>query len=420
MRDLGLHRLKDLVQPERVFQVVAPGLPADFPPLITLSTLPNVLPTQLTPFIGREKEVAEGAALLRRRDVRLLTLTGPGGTGKTRLGLQIVADVLDGFADGVYFVDLSVVRDPALVPLAIARVLNIPDIGGVDTMTSLTSYLREKQLLLVLDNCEQVVAAAPLVSQLLTAADGLKVLATSRVRLRLVMEHTYAVPALALPDMRKLPPLPLFAQCEAVELFVERARAVKPAFAVTEASAPAVAQICVRLDGLPLAIELAAAHSRQMAPQALLKHLEQGMGLLGGGPRDLPTRQQTMKATIGWSYALLTDEEQGVLRRLGVFVGGWTAEAAAAVCGRDVGDELRSLAEQSLIRQHEEADGTPRFTMLETVRAYALERLEKAGEARGGARAACQPLRCLLPRRRSGTSSAMAKRNGGTRYRRTG
>ncbi len=357
LRDLGEHRLKDLIRPEHVFQLVAPDLPADFQPLRTLDNRPNNLPLQLTPFIGRERELEVVRERLAQPDMRLLTLSGPGGTGKTRLGLQVAADLLDTFPDGVWFVNLAPISDPALVMPTIAATLGIAEVAGQSLLDTLKWYLRDKQMLLVLDNFEQVLPAAPVVNDLLAAAPGLKVLVTSRALLGIYGEHDVAVPPLALPDLRRLPPLERLSQYEAVRLFIERAQAAKSDFAITGENAPAVAEICVRLDGLPLAIELAAARIRLLPPQALLQRLSSRLKLLTGGRRDLPARHQTLRGAIEWSYSLLDPVEQTLFARLAVFVGGRTLEAVEAVCNADgdlevdVLDGLASLVDKSLVRQ---------------------------------------------------------------------
>jgi predicted ATPase/class 3 adenylate cyclase len=399
LRDLGECRLKDLVRPERVFQLRHAELPADFPPLQSLATRPNNLPAQPTPLIGREVEQEAVRRLLGREEVRLVTLTGPGGTGKTRLGLQVAAELLEEFADGVFFVDLAPIRDPELVVGTIAQALGVRGAEGRPLGESLKEYLREKQLLLLLDNFEQVIAAAPRVAEPLAGAPRLKVLVTSRAILRIRGEHDFPVPPLALPDRWRLPNRELLSQYAAVALFIQRAAAARPEFAVTNENAQAVAEICHRLDGLPLAIELAAARVRLLSPEGLLSRLEQRLPLLVGGARDLPERQRTLRDTIGWSYDLLSEGEQRLFRRLSVFVGGCTLGAAEAVCSADgdlqvdVLSGIGSLVDQSLLRQQEPAVGgsrevgtptaagarsrEPRFEMLETIREYAREQLEE-------------------------------------------
>src|SRR6202521_4474041 len=310
LRDMGERRLKDLIRPERVFQVVAPDLPADFPPLKTLDARPNNLPAQRTPFIGRAHAIHAIKKQLSDVNVRLLTLSGVGGTGKTRLALQAAADMVDEFEHGVFFVPLAALSDPALVLQTIAQPFAVREVAGRPLQEQLKDYLREKQMLLVLDNFEQVIDAAPLISDLLAAAPRLKVLVTSREVLRLSGETDYPVPPLALPDLKRLPPLERLTQYEAVALFIERAVAVRASFTVTNENAPAVAEICYRLDGLPLAIELAAARVRVFPPQALLRRPSSQLKLLTGGARDRPTRQQTLWAAIDWSYSLLNDKEQ--------------------------------------------------------------------------------------------------------------
>ena len=383
LRDLGVHPLRDLYRPEQVFQLLHPDLPADFPPLRTLATRPNNLPLQPTPFLGREDQVARVVELLGRDDVRLLTITGPGGVGKTRVALQAAADVLEAFPDGVWFVDLSVLDDPALVPSVIAGVLSVREEGSGLT-DRLGSVLGGKRLLLLLDNFERVVEATPMISDLLAQVPGLKVLATSRTPLHAYGEHEYPLAPLPLPDRAHLPSVEGMSQYEAVRLFIARAQAVKPDFTVTATNAPAVAEICFRLDGLPLAIELAAALVKMLPPQALLKRLEQRLPLLTGGARTLPARQQTMRNAIAWGHDLLAPDEQTLFRRLAIFPGGCTIEAAEAVASPDgtldVFAGLSSLVDKSLLRQDEGADGEPRFRMLETVREFGLERLEVSGE----------------------------------------
>jgi len=385
LRDLGPHRLRDLYRPERVYQLTGTGLAATFPLLRTLDVHPNNLPIQPTPFIGREAAVAEARAMLIQTEVRLVTLTGPGGMGKTRLALQTAADLLERFADGVWFVDLAPVADPDLVASTIASTLGVEESGDQSLTAVLTAHLGDKEVLLVLDNFEQVVGAAPLVGELRAECPHLTVMVTSRIRLGLRGEYEFPVSPLTLPDPRQLPSIDRLNQYEAVRLFVGRALEARPDFAVTNANAPAVAAICVRLDGLPLAIELAAARIRMLPPPAMLKRLQDRLPLLTGGSRDLPLRQQTLRGTIAWSYDLLEPDEQALFRRLAVFAGGFTIEAAEAVAAGDeldlqLFDSLERLVEHSLVRQTE-TEGEPRFSMLETIREFGLEQLETTGEA---------------------------------------
>lgn len=385
--DMGEHHLKDLFRPEHVFQVVAPDLPSEFPPLKTLDNRPNNLPVQPTPLIGREKQVGDVAGLLSKADVRLVTLTGPGGTGKTRLALQVSADMLDRFPDGVWFVELAALVEAKLVMSTVAQLVGVKETGGTAILDTLKEHLKDKHLLLVLDNFEQVANAAKDVSQLLSAGTGVKVLVTSRIPLRIKGEREYVVPPLSLPDPRHLPALEKLTQYEAVRLFIERATSVKADFEVTNDNAPAVAEICVRLDGLPLAIELAAARIRLFPPQALLSRLSSRLKLLTGGARDASARQQTLRGAIDWSYDLLSDGEQQLFRRLAVFQGGRTFEAIEAVCNAegdlqiDMLDGVESLVSKSLLKQEEGAGGEPRFIMLETIQEYAAEKLDECGEA---------------------------------------
>jgi non-specific serine/threonine protein kinase len=348
----------------------------------TLATLPAAP----TPLVGRDAEVAAVRARLLAADVRLLTLTGPPGVGKTRLALQVAADLQDAFADGVWFVDLAPITDPALVLSTIAQALGIYEPVQQSLIESLTNFLRSHVVLLVLDNFEQVVDAAVLVRDLVAATAGLTVLVTSRRVLQVRGEYSYAVPPLTLPDPQQPPTrahLPAYA---AVQLFVDRAQAAGADFALTDENAAAVAAICQRVDGLPLALELAAARIRLLSPQPMLARLDRRLQLLTGGPRDLPVRQQTLRDTIAWSYDLLTPAEQRLFRRLAVFVGGWTLAAAEAVCnvdgdlGIDVLDGMGSLVDQSLVRQELGPDGEPRFGMLETIREFAANELAAAGE----------------------------------------
>jgi predicted ATPase/class 3 adenylate cyclase/DNA-binding CsgD family transcriptional regulator len=383
LRDLGEHRLKDLGRPRRLFQLVIPDLPADFPALKTLDTYPNNLPMQHTPFIGREQELAAVGQLLRREDMRLVTLTGPGGTGKTRLGVQVAAELTDSFADGVFFVNLAPVNDTALVVPTIAETLGMRETGGQPLRERLKGELQQKQMLLLLDNFEQVVSAAVQVVDLLAACPKLKVLVTSREALHVRAEQEFTVPPFPLPDPKHLLDLAALSHNAAVSLFVSRAQAVKPDFQVTNANVRAIVEICARLDGLPLAIELAAARMKLFSPQALLARLSQRLAVLTSGARDAPVRQQTLRNTIEWSYNLLHAGEQQLFRRLSVFVGGCTLEAVEAVCQdmtANVLDVVASLIDKSLLHQAEQEGGEHRFEMLETIREYGLECLGTTGE----------------------------------------
>ena len=347
----------------------------------------SFLPAAATPLIGREAEVTAVGERLLRDEVRLLTVTGPGGVGKTRVALQAAAGVQEHFAHGACFVDLAPLTDPALVPTAIATALGIKEQRVQGVPDSIAAYLGNKQVLLLLDNFEQVAAAAPQVSRLLAACPGLKVLVTSRVPLGVRGEREYPVPPLSLPDLRQLPPLERLAQYEAMRLFVERATDVRSDFRLTAGNARAVAEICVRLDGLPLAIELAAARVRMLPPPLLLARLSRRLSLLTGGARDAPDRQQTMRSTIAWSYDLLDVGEQHLFRRMAPFTGGRSLDALEAVCncdgrlGIDVFEGAEALLSKNLLRQAVGRAGEPRFWMLETIHEYAREKLAESGEA---------------------------------------
>ncbi len=386
LRDLGEHRLKDLGRPIRLFQAVISDLPADFPPLKTLDTHPHNLPVQPTSLVGREREVATVCELLRRQEVRLVTLTGPGGIGKTRLGLQVAAELSEPFVDGMFFVDLASLSDPALVVPTIAQRLGIWEGTGQSLLERLKEGLHQKQALLLLDNFEQVLSAAVQVADLLTACPRLKVLVTSRERLHVRAEQEFSVPPLALPATKLLPDLAALAQYEAVTLFLQCARAVKADFQLTTANARAVTDICAGLDGLPLAIELAAARLKLLPPQALQARFAKRLPMLTSGAQDAPVRQQTLRNTIAWSYHLLSAQEQCLFRRLAVFAGGCTLEAVEAVC-EALGDEthkvldgVASLIDKSLVQQRAQREEEPRLVMLETIREYGLECLESARE----------------------------------------
>jgi predicted ATPase/class 3 adenylate cyclase len=401
LRDLGEHHLRDLQRAEHIYQVVAPGLPADFPPLKTLDNRPNNLPLQRSPLIGREKETASISSELLRDEVGLLTLTGPGGVGKTRLALQVAADVIDHFPDGVFFVALEPISDIDLVPSSVAHVLGVRESAGQSLVESLKEYTRGKKLLLVMDNFEQLTGAARFLADLLAAAPELKALVTSREVLRLYNEHEFQVPPLGMPDPSLLPSAADLVRYEAVRLFVDRARVAKADFSLTAQNARPVAEICFRLDGLPLAIELAAARVKILPPQAILDRLvgarhASPLQLLTGGARDLPARQQTLRNTIAWSYDLLQPGEKILYRRMSVFVGGCSLEAVEEVCGGrgpesgavpgaqildiDLLDGVTSLTDKSLLRQDERSEGEPCFVMLETIREFGLERLVESGE----------------------------------------
>ena len=387
LRDLGEHRLKDLARPERGYQLVAPDLPADFPSLRTLESRPNNLPMQPTLLVGREREVEDVRGRLLAPEVRLLTLTGPGGTGKSRLALQSAADLIEEFEDGVFFVALATLTDHTLVTSSVAQVLGVRESGDQPLLEGIKDYLQDKRLLLVLDNFEQVLEAAPQAGEILSAAPRLKVLATSRIPLGIYGEREYAVPPLAIPDPKRLPTLEVLSQYEAVRLFIERAEATKAGFEITSENAPAVAEICACLDGLPLAIELAAARIKLLPPSSILARLTNRLKLLTGGARDLPERQRTLRGAIEWSHTLLDEGEKTLFARMAIFSGGRTLEAIEAVCDAqgdlpmDAFDGVSSLVDKSLLRQEEGPEGEPRFMMLETIHEYAREKLRESGEA---------------------------------------
>ena len=358
-------------------------------PLRSPQTRPSNLPIQRTTFLGRDRELAAVKELLLRPDVHLVTLTGPGGIGKTRLGLQAAEEVAQRFPSGVYHIPLATVSDPKLIAPAIVQTLGLRPTGGQSPLDSLKEFLRhslQMPILLVLDNFEHLVAEAPLVAELLTSSAGLKLMVTSRAPLHVYGEHEFPVPPLGMPDPKSVPALELLIRYPAVALFIRRARAVKPDFAVNKDNAVAVAMVCARLEGLPLAIELAAARIKLLSPSAMQARLESRLQLLTGGARDLPVRQQTLRGAIDWSYGLLTPADQTLFRRLSVFVSGCSLEAVEAVCNTkrdlelDALDGMASLVDKSLLQQVERGEGESRFVMLDTIREYGLERLAASGE----------------------------------------
>lgn len=384
VRDLGKHRLKDLAFPEHIFQLVIPNLPSDFPPLKSLDALPNNLPSQLTSFIGREHETAEIKRLLLT--TRLLTLTGPGGCGKTRLALHVAAELLEQYPDGVWLAELAALSDPSLLLQTIASVLKVREQAGYTLLTAVLDYLQPRRLLLILDNCEHLIeACAQLGETLLRTCPNVQILATSRELLGITGETAWRVPPLSLPDLARLPSLENLMQYEAIQLFLERVMAASPTFALTSQNAPAVAQICQRLDGIPLAIELAAARVKVLAVEQIAARLDDRFKLLTGGSRIALRRQQTLQATIDWSYELLSEQEQILFRRLSVFKGGCLLEAAEAVCADERVDKyeilglLSQLVDKSLLLK-EDRGNQARYRLLETVQQYSLEKLRESVE----------------------------------------
>lgn len=382
LRDLGSVRLKDLSSPEHVYQLLSPELRADFPALRSLEATPNNLPEQLTSFIGRERELEEATQLLKGS--RLLTLLGMGGLGKTRLSLQVAADLLDFYPDGIWFMDLAPIRDPTFVANEVAHVLSVREEPGKPLSQTLCVHLKSRKALLIFDNCEQVVSAcASLANAILRAAPDVRIIASSREALRVPGEQIYPVLPLALPSPTAS--AETLSQSEAVQLFMARAQLQKPSFTLTEREAPAVAELVARVEGIPLALELAAARMRSLSIQEINKRLHNRFTLLTGGGRVLLERQQTLRALVAWSYDLLTDNEKLVFDRLAVFIGGFDLPAAEAVCGadplhpEDVLDLVMSLVDKSLVMVRE-TDGESRYTMLETLREFGLEALQKRGE----------------------------------------
>jgi predicted ATPase/class 3 adenylate cyclase len=387
LRNIGEHRLKGLLNPEHLWQVVAPDLVQDFPALQSFAAMPNNLPIQVTSFIGRERELAELQHLLPT--THLLTLTGSGGTGKTRLSLQVAAEVLDAFKDGVWFIELAPLSDPALLPLTIASVLGVREDPGRPLLATLLEWLRPKELLLILDNCEHLIeACAKFADAAIHASRETRILASSREALGIAGELAWRVPSLPTPDPSEAVNIAHLEQYAAVRLFIERALYALPTFAVTVANAHAVAQICYRLDGIPLAIELAAARVKAMRVEQIAERLDDRFRLLTGGSRTALPRQQTLRALVDWSHSLLSEAERVLLRRLSVFAGGWTLDASEAVCA-DTGqtailsynvlDLLARLVDKSLVVLDELA-AEPRYRLLETIRQYAREKLLESDE----------------------------------------
>jgi predicted ATPase/class 3 adenylate cyclase len=382
LQELGVMRLRDIKRAERVFVLVHPDLPQDIDLPIASDQQTRHFPPALTPFLGREEQISAIAQLVAAPNVHLVTLTGPGGIGKTRLAIQVGERLASSFAGGAVFVDLSSLREPAQVLPSIGRALDLREINVGSLVQQIHSLLAERETLLILDNFEHLLGSAAVVANLLGGSE-VELLVTSRAPLRVQGEHEYLVPTLLLPDHSQRTNAAALGTNEAVALFVDRARAVRPDFELTDAIAPIIAEICARLDGLPLAIELAAARIKVLPPAALLSRLERRLPLLTGGRRDAPERQRTLRDTIAWSYDLLAPEECELFRRLGVFVGGWTIEAAEAVANPegnlDVLGGLTSLVEMSLVRL-DETESEPRFRMLETIREYAVDRLAEGGE----------------------------------------
>jgi predicted ATPase/class 3 adenylate cyclase len=383
LRDMGVHNLKDMTQPVQVFQLVAADLPADFRPLRTIDFHPNNLPCQLTSFVGREKELTDMKKLLH--DAHMLTLIGTGGTGKTRLAIQAASEVLDHYPDGVWLVELAPILDPLLVPRTTAITIGLRDEPQRPVIDMLCDYLRNKRMLLILDNCEHLVdACARMAERILHISADTQILASSREALGIGGEVTYRVPSLGLPDLGHLPPVDSLSQYEAIKLFIDRARSAIPSFRVTNENAPAVAQICHRLDGIPLAIELAAAKIHVIGVEQISKRLDDRFRLLTGGSRTALERHQTLRAAIDWSYNLLPSAEKALFSKLSVFVSGWALDAAEAICAdelvkdAEVLDLLEQLINKSLVLM-EEMQGKTRYRMLETMRQYANEKLVESG-----------------------------------------
>jgi predicted ATPase/class 3 adenylate cyclase/DNA-binding CsgD family transcriptional regulator len=384
LADRGLHRLRDLGRPEHIFELRHPDLPGEFPALRSLDVLPNNLPGELTSFVGRRDELAKIEELLG--GARLLTLAGSGGCGKTRLALQAAADSMDHHPDGVWWVELAPIEDPNLLPAALTGAIGLHEVAGQASIKTLVKHLRERRALVVLDNCEHLLAAcAELAAALLRACPSLTILTTSRSPLGVPGEKAWRVPSMSLPTETSREPIDALAQSDAVRLFIDRGVQVRPNFVVTAANAPAVAQICYDLDGIPLAIELAAARVRMMAPEQIARALGDRFHLLTGGSRTVMPRQQTLQASIDWSFELLTEGEKVLLRRLSVFAGGWTLDAAEEVCSGDgidryaLLDLLTGLVDKSLVTTDEQGSEM-RYGLLESIRQYAAAGLAEAGE----------------------------------------
>jgi predicted ATPase/class 3 adenylate cyclase len=386
LQDLGAHRLKDLTLPEQVYQLLAPGLRREFPALRSLEALPNNLPLQLTSFVGRDNEVAEIEGLLLKH--RVVTLVGSGGVGKTRASLQVGANILDGSGDGVWFVELAPLADAVLVPNAVATALGIELPARSEPLAALTAALKTKHLVLIFDNCEHLIAAAARVADaIVRACPKIAILASSRQGLGIAGEATYRMPSLLVPDAQSVARLSAAdaKRYGSIALFVERAQAADPHFVLSDENAPAVADICRRLDGIAFAIELAAARVRVLSPQQLQRRLDERFRILTGGSRTALPRQQTLRALVDWSYDLLDERERALFRRVGIFVDGFSIEAAAGVCADatfdelDVFDVLASLVDKSLVVA-ELSGAATRYRLLESTRAYALEKLAESSE----------------------------------------
>ena len=384
LRDMGLQRLRDLIRPEHIFQLVSADLPADFPPLKTLDTLLNNLPAQLTSFVGREKEIAEIKEILQH--ARLVTLTGMGGSGKTRLSVQVAADLLEDFSAGVWFVEFAPLTDPELIPSSVAAALGLQPQSGSSPRSALVEYMREKKYLLLFDNCEHLIdAAAKFAGELVRACPNLKILSTSREGLGIEGEFIYQVPPLAIPSLEE-PTLQALAQNESARLFTDRAQMIQPGFTVTDQNALALAQICGQLDGIPLAIELAAARVNVLSVEQISERLVDCFRLLRGSSRSALPRHQTLQALIDWSYALLSPAECILFNRLSVFAGGWTLEAAESVCAGDglecfdILDSLQNLTAKSLVVVSAGENGRSRYRFPETIRQYARDKLAASAQ----------------------------------------